>query len=92
LNDEIEKEEIKDAFLKSKCYRWIVHVLENEDNHEIYFGNLTNKLHGVLVSDPPPYRKDVKILLANLLDWIENLADEEIIVDKPNHSQRIRIK
>ena len=49
------------------------------------------KLHNALVEDPKPYRREVKELLSNLLSWVEELEMEEIVIDRPNYSQRIRI-
>jgi len=49
-------------------------------------------LHDVLVSDPKPYRKDVKQMLSNLLDLVENLDMDDIVIDKPNFSQRVRLR
>ena len=57
----------------------------------LYFGALTEKLHNALVEDPKPYRREVKELLSNLLSWVEELEMEEIVIDRPNYSQRIRI-
>ena len=52
---------------------------------------MTEKLHNAMVSDPKPYRRDVKNMLANLLLLIEKLDMEEIVIDRPNYSQRVRI-
>ena len=57
----------------------------------MYFGQLTAELHDALVEDPKPYRKDVKTLLANLLAWAQTLRMEEVVIDKPSHSQRARL-
>lgn len=56
----------------------------------MYFGEITANLHNALLNDPRPYRKDVKQLLANLLNWIAALDINEIVVDRPAHSQRVR--
>ena len=58
---------------------------------EIYFGELSSILHNTIVSDPKPYRKDVKLLLANLLSIVEELDMDELIIDRPSHSQRVRL-
>ena len=57
----------------------------------MFFGELSARLYSVVVSDPKPYRKDVKKMLSNLLKLIEELEMEEIVIDRPNYSQRIRI-
>ena len=61
------------------------------NNDCMYFGQLTAELHDALVEDPKPYRKDVKTLLANLLAWTQALRMEEVVIDKPSHSQRVRL-
>lgn len=82
---------IKESFRWSNIYLWLLQMLK-ENNGEIYFGELSAKLHNALVSDPKPYRKDVKVMLANLLGMIEELEMEEVVIDRPNFSQRIRTK
>lgn len=77
---------IQSKFRSLKCYEWL--CLNVKD--EIYFGELTAKLHNALIDDPKPYRKDVKEILATLLNWITILKMDDFIIDRPNYSQRIR--
>ena len=56
-----------------------------------HFGAITEKLHEALITDPKPYRRDVKNMLSNLLKMIERLGMEEVVIDRPNHSQRVRL-
>lgn len=77
---------LKEKFMNLKCYKWLINAFDVES----YFGELTAKLHRSLIDDPAPYRKDVKNLLAILLNWINELKIEGIIIDRPNYSQRIR--
>lgn len=72
-------------------YRWLLQVL-NKNNGELYYGSISSMLHSTLVSDPKPYRKDVKKMLSNFLWFIEYFQMEEIVIDRPNYSQRIRLK
>ena len=81
---------LKEAFCWSNCYRWLISILKKNDG-SMFFGHLTAELHEALVEDPKPYRKDVKTLLANLLSWVQDLQMEEIVIDVPNHSQRVRL-
>lgn len=83
-------EKLKEAFRWSNAYLWLLTVLKENDGC-LYFGALTEKLHNAMVSDPKPYRRDVKNMLANLLLLIEKLDMEEIVIDRPNYSQRVRI-
>lgn len=84
--------EVKILFQKSRAYRWLITKLELEKTHEMYFGKLTAELHNDIIAEPKPFRKEIKDLLENLLDWIVKLHITEIEIDRPNHSQRIRLK
>lgn len=84
-------ESLKEAFSWSNAYLWLKNTLSENDGC-MYFGALSAELHNALVTDPKPYRKDVKHMLANLLSLISDLNMYEIEVDRPNYSQRIRLK
>ncbi len=83
--------ELKEKFRWSNAYLWLLQTLKKNDGC-MYFGQLSDELHNALVSEPNPYRRDVKVLLSNLLEWCQNLNMEEVEIDRPNHSQRIRWK
>lgn len=87
-----DDKKMKQSFCESKAYRWILTQLKDKDTHEIYFGELTARLHNDIIEEPKPYRKDVKELLANLLNWIQELKMEEIEIDVPNHSTRVKLR
>lgn len=86
-----QKDKIKESFRWSNSYLWLLKTLKENDNC-MYFGELCAKLHSAVISDPKPYRREVKQMLSNLLDFVEMLNMEEIVVDRPNYSQRIRIR
>lgn len=85
------QEELKQAFRWSKAFMWLYNYVTSCPDKTSYFGGVTAALHNTLVNDPKPYRKEVKDLLANTLGWIKALDINEIAIDTPNHSQRIRI-
>ena len=85
-----DKTSIKNVFRWSTSYLWLLQTVKGHDG-EIYFGELSSILHNTIVSDPKPYRKDVKLLLANLLSIVEELDMDELIIDRPSHSQRVRL-
>lgn len=87
ISDTDSLHNIRVKFKDSKPYLWLKTIIKNE----MYFGELTANLHNSLLDDPKPYRKDVKELLSNLLNWIDELKIEDIVIDRPNYSQRIRI-
>lgn len=79
------------CFMSSKMFRWLGQTLAQQSGRELYFGAASSFLHSALLDDPQPYRKDVKILLANLLSWVALCPTCGIVVDRPNYSQRIRL-
>ena len=83
-------QDIVTSFNQSKAFLWLRNILYQRT--EIYFGELSSLLHDSLQDDPAPYRKTVKILLNNLICWLELCAQDQFIVDKPNRSTRIRLK
>lgn len=84
-------EKFKESFRWSNAYLWLLTALK-ENGGCLYFGALTERLHNTLISDPKPYRRDVKQMLANFLRLIEELNMEEIVIDRPNYSQRVSLK
>ena len=91
VNSEIDERILRQSFLESRVWRWLKYKLESTSNREMYFGQLSAELHNSFLDDPKPYRKDVKGLLTNLLNWSASLCRDFVSVDRPNHSQRIRI-
>lgn len=83
-------EDVKEAFRWSKAFMWLNNHLSSCPEQTSYFGEITASLHNSLINDPKPYRKEVKDLLANTLAWIDYLKMDEIKIDIPNHSQRVR--
>jgi len=85
-HEDVAKQTLESAF----AYRWLIKALEANDG-ELYFGELTSILHDDLADDPAPYRSDVKALLANLLETIENTPGIGVEITRPRHSQRVRL-
>ncbi len=84
-------ERIKESFRWSNAYLWLISLLKEHDGC-MYFGEITQELHNALITDPKPYRRDVKVMLQNLLAIIIKLQMEEVEIDQPRFSQRVRIK
>ena len=80
-----------EMFFQSKAYSWLCAVLKEKENCEIYYGELSARLHSDLIDDPKPYRKEVKVLLSNLLSYCEKFAKKEVQIDRPSYSQRIKL-
>lgn len=83
-------EKIKESFRWSNAYLWLISLLKKHDGC-MYFGEIAKELHNALITDPKPYRRDVKIMLQNLLNMINTLQMGEVIIDQPGYSQRVRL-
>ena len=76
--------------VRARVFRWLLGTLVNAGG-ECYFGELSAALHNALLDSPAPNRRDVKSLLQSLLCWIEALPACGVAVDRPRHSQRVRL-
>lgn len=85
------KDTAGDEFTEIHCVNWLISKLKNEPDCEIYFGKLSSILHDELRDDPAPYRKNVKMLIQNLLLYCQIFIPEVIEVSRPNHSQKIKL-
>ena len=90
-NEVVDESAVKSAFMSTIGFKWLVQILKNTENNQLYFGAITAQLHNALVNDPRPYRKEVKDLLGNLLNWIAELDIESIKIERPNHSQCVTL-
>lgn len=86
----LNKSALDTAFKKTRPYRWLIHTLKSS-NGEAYFGSLSEAFHSVLLDDPKVYRRNVKTILQILLSWCDLLGIDEVVVDRPNYSQRVRL-
>lgn len=79
------------AFEGTRAWRWLKNQLKSSPVHAMYFGQLSSALHDALVDDPRPFRTDVKLLTSNLIAWAAAIRPDDVVVDRPNYSQRIRL-
>lgn len=90
--NEINLENLKEAFIKSKIYKWLINQIMKNNDKEIYFGELSKTIANSLLDDPKPFRQNIKILQSNLYDFINNLKLENIEIRIPKKkSQRIKL-
>ena len=88
---DLEKE-LKESFLQSKIFNWLIEKLEAEENKEIYFGRLSSIIHDGLVDDPKPYRQDVKLLQANFYSYIKHFKPSNLDHSIPKtRSERLKL-
>lgn len=57
----------------------------------IYFGRVKEWIHNRCLDVPVPSRRDLSGVIQVLYKWIEELGEGKFEVDRPNHSQRIKI-
>lgn len=90
--DNLTKDVIRNSFMNSKVYYWLISQIKRQENKEIYFGNLSSIIHNSLLDDPKPYRKDVKILQTNLYSFVKLFLNEVIKIDIPHErSERLSL-
>jgi len=86
-----DKEALKDAFMSSHVTQWIMKHLNEQEEKVLFFGSLSALIHNSLLNDPKPYRKEIKDLIANFFAWVQYLDPKELIVERPNHSQCLKL-
>jgi len=86
----MSQEEISNSVAHTRILRWLTAQLQGIAEREMYFGEITARLHDALVNDPKPYRREVKDMVKNIYGWIKNAKVARLAIDQPNHSERIR--
>ena len=81
---------VKSNFKSSKIFKFLLETLRGKESSEIYFGELTSKIHDALVDEPLPYRSDIKQLVRNLIIYIVFFSNDVLSIDSPRYSSRIR--
>lgn len=89
--DTYNKEIMSEGFKDLHIYKWLKNSLNQKENREMYFGELTKLIHGSLFDDPKPFRQDVKKLLQNLYSYAQNLDSKSFKIERPNYSQKISL-
>jgi len=80
-----DENQIRNGFLDSKIYKWLVEFVEDE----MYFGEMTAKIHNSLLDEPKPYRKKVKEIQSNLFSWVDYLETIDFEIQTPQNSDVI---
>lgn len=74
-----------------KSYKWLISYLKSKNNKMAYFGELSSMIHDIFIKEPKPYRKDIKIYLSSLLSLIKKYNVNNILVEKPNYSECVKL-
>lgn len=80
----------RSQFVSSKSWQWLESKLEAHG--ALRFGSISALLHDDLLDSPAPYRKDVKGLVAVLLDWVEFALPDRVEVMRHRHTKSIQLK
>lgn len=75
----------------SAAYKWLLEAVK-ENGGSASFGHLSSDLHSAVYDDPAPYRREIKDLLTNLLNVIEEHESTELIIKKPNYSSVVFLR
>lgn len=73
----------KSIFMSLRLTKWFFMSLET--HKALRFGQLSKLMHADLVEDPRVYRRDLKIMQANFLEYVERLVPEVEVI-RPNHT------
>ncbi len=76
-------------FRELDIFKWFIKNIKLQKNKTFFFGELSSLIHNSLFDDPKPYRKNIKILQSNFLDYLYKLKFKEIKIERPKHSQKI---
>lgn len=77
-------------FKKSKAYCWLKNILvQNKENRNPGFGQISSLLHEELCDDPAPYRRDIKEIQANFYDYLILYASDEVEVYVPGRRSQV---
>lgn len=90
-NFDVDRAALKDRLRASRCVKWLLQKLQEAPDKELFFGALSAALHDDLKDDPSPYRKDVKVLVQNLLSYCDLYLPEAFEISRPNYSQKIKL-
>ncbi len=83
------KMELSENFFSSNFIKDLLLFIESDDR---YFGEVKKWIQLNCESVPVPSMRDLTGNIQVLYKWIAELSDGEYVVDRPNHSERIRRK
>ncbi len=90
-DDNLTQNILKESFIRSKLYTWLIGQFESLQTTSLQFGKISALLHNALLDDPRPYRKAVKEFVAIIFEWILFLNLENLHIKRHQHSQSIEL-
>ncbi|MDA1380282.1 DUF262 domain-containing protein [Plesiomonas shigelloides subsp. oncorhynchi] len=77
-------------FKESKAYKWLVkQILENKNNRDLGFGQVSRLLHDALADDPTPYRQQIKNIQVNLYSYLKLYASNDVEIYTPGRKSEV---
>ena len=76
LNPMTEINQIKNAFISSDVYLWLLKILHKNKQDKNSFGWLTSEIHTVILDEPLPYRSNIKEMCNCLFQWVEEFSND----------------
>ncbi len=55
---------------QTKMMKWLDNVVRESNKENLTFGYITKRLHDAILTDPKPYRKEIKVFVKNVFDWL----------------------
>jgi hypothetical protein len=89
LNYNIDYKILNKRFNESRILSWLIEEIKNKENKSFFFGELTELIHKTLFDDPVPYRKEVKQIQNNFIEYIKYFNIKGFKFEKPNFSEKI---
>lgn len=82
-------ESFRTKFKKSNLYLYLLNILDESEEHQIYFGQFTKRIHNDLLAESDISRWEVKQYIINIFTYLKMLNLDNIKIDRPNYSERI---
>lgn len=82
-------ESFRTKFKRSNLYLYLLNILEEREEHQIYFGEFTKRIHNDLLAESDISRWEVKQYIINIFTYLKKLDLDDLKVDRPNYSERI---
>lgn len=89
LSEEEFWKALSDSFFSHPFIKMLFQTVEDEGF--IYFGRVKDWIQNNCVNTPVPGKRELTGVVQVLYKWVEVLGKDKYVVDKPNHSQRIKV-
>ena len=85
-------ENLIEQFQTTNEYKWLVGLLNKENNRELSFGKISYEMHNSIVTNKRVFRKDIKNYVSILFDWIEFLNIVNVEIVKADYTKLVKLR